>query len=52
MAQRMFAEGRRAIPGGILDSERLLSLNLIDGMVLAGKAPDPPPLRMDRKDTP
>jgi biotin-dependent carboxylase-like uncharacterized protein len=41
-----------AIPGGVLDSERLLSLNLIDGMVLAGKAPDPPPLRMDRKDTP
>jgi biotin-dependent carboxylase-like uncharacterized protein len=32
-----------AIPGGILDSERLLSLNLIDGMVLAG-----PPAGPDR----
>jgi len=25
-----------AIPGGVMDSERLLSLNLIDGIVLAG----------------
>jgi hypothetical protein len=30
-----------AIPGGILDSERLLSLNLIDGMVLAGPPAGP-----------
>lgn len=30
-----------AIPGGILDSERLLSLNLIDGMVLAGTPTGP-----------
>jgi biotin-dependent carboxylase-like uncharacterized protein len=30
-----------AIPGGILDSERLLSLNLIDGMVLAGTPAGP-----------
>lgn len=29
------------IPGGILDSERLLSLNLIDGMVLAGTPAGP-----------
>jgi biotin-dependent carboxylase-like uncharacterized protein len=27
-----------AVPGGVLDSERLLSLNLIDGIVLAGTA--------------
>ena len=31
-----------AIPGGVMDSERLLSLNLIDGIVLAGAAPGRP----------
>jgi 5-oxoprolinase (ATP-hydrolysing) subunit C len=31
-----------AIPGGAMDSERLLSLNLIDGIVLAGAAPGMP----------
>jgi 5-oxoprolinase (ATP-hydrolysing) subunit C len=31
-----------AIPGGAMDSERLLSLNLIDGIVLAGAAPGRP----------